>query len=231
VFKSDRLKYTLTCAVFVCRGPEHKTAVTSVVRYDPESNITFGYILSGRASEIHYTLLAIPTQFDLCVHPLLIPVLMAEQLLEVSHCLVSGVHARLRLIEQNIEKKKWINEPRPARDFYKGNAHWLSNETRSFGFCKAQMHAVTLRNSYLAQELGKLDTWMPVDRLGDLQKSTSLLKQRIAYNRSNIEHLSTFLGVEIRLDALKTLVSVLAPDNRPLFIKDIALVKGKVLWP
>jgi hypothetical protein len=31
------------CAVFICRGPEHKAAVTSVVRYDPELNITVGY--------------------------------------------------------------------------------------------------------------------------------------------------------------------------------------------
>lgn len=150
---------------------------------------------------------------------------MAEQFLEVSNCLVSGVHARLKVIEQNTEKKKWIDVSRPARDFYRGNAHWLSNETRSFAFCKAQMHAVTLRNNYLAQELDTLDTWMPIARREDLQKSTSLLKQRIAYNRSNIEHLSTFLGVEIRLDAHKTLVSSIAPDNAPFFIE------GKALWP
>jgi hypothetical protein len=62
--------------VFVCRAPVRNTAVTSVVRYDPGSNITVGYILSGSASEIHFSLLAIPTQFDICEHPLLIPVLM-----------------------------------------------------------------------------------------------------------------------------------------------------------
>jgi hypothetical protein len=201
------------CTVFICRGPEHKTSVTSVVRYDPESNITVGYVLSGRASEIHFTLLAIPTQFDLCAHPLMIPILMAEQFLEVSNCLVSGVHARLKLIEQNTEKKKWVDLSKPAREFHRGNAHWLSNETRNFAFCKAQMHAVTLRNNYLAQELDALDTWMPINRLGELQKITSLLKQRIAYNRSNIEHLNTFLGVEIRLDAQKTLVSSISSSN------------------
>lgn len=189
-----------------------------MVRYDPESNITVGYILSGRASEIHYTLLAIPTQFDLCAHPLMIPVLITEQFLEVSSCLVSGVHARLKLIENNTQKKKWVDLSKPAREFHRGNAHWLSNETRSFAFCQAQMHAITLRNDYLTQQLDTLGTWMPAARLGDFQKSTSLLKQRIEYNRSNIEHLKTYLGIEIRLDAQKNLVSFIASHYTTVLI-------------
>ncbi len=184
------------------------------MRYDPEINVTVGYILSGRASEIHFTLCAIPSQFEICAHPLIIPVLMAEQFLEVSNCLVSGVHARVKLIEQQTETKKWVDLSRPEREFHRGNAEWLSDETRNFSFCKVHMHAVTLRNNYLAQELDTLHTWMPSRRLEDLQKNTSLLKQRIAYNRSNIEHLNTFLGVDIRLEAQKTLVSSLSsPKN------------------
>jgi hypothetical protein len=216
-------------AVFVCRAPIRNTAVTSVVRYDPDSNTTMGYILSGSASEIHFALMAIPTQFDTCEHPLLIPVLMTEQFMEVLSTVIYGIRGRLNAVERISEK--FISSSKPAdRMYYKDTAHWLSNETRSFALCKAQMHACTLRNIFLEQQLNTLDTWMPTALLQDLQKSTSLLKQRIAYNRSNIEHLKVDSGVEIRLEALKTLVSAIAPDNRLFFIEEKALVERKPLW-
>jgi hypothetical protein len=201
--------------VFICRAPIRNTAVTSIVRYDPDSNTTVGYILSGSASEIHFALLTIPTQFDICEHPLLIPVLMTEQFMEVLSTVIYGIKGRLNAVERI--SKNYI-ESSADRGYCSRTAEWLSNETRSFALCKAQMHACTLRNIFLEQQLDILGTWMPIALLQDLQKSTSLLKQRIAYNRSNIEHLKVDSGVEIRLEALKTLVSVIAPDNKGFFI-------------
>jgi hypothetical protein len=193
--------------VFVCRAPVRNTAVTSIVRYDPGSNITVGYILSGSASEIHFSLLAIPTQFDICEHPLLIPVLMTEQFMEVLSTVIYGIRGRLNARERISEN--YISSSKPAdRMYFKVAARWLSDETRKFALCQAQMHACILRNTFLEQQLDTLDTWMSPALRKHLQKSTSLLKQRIAYNRSNIEHLKVDSGVEIRLEALKTLVRV-----------------------
>ncbi len=191
--------------VFICRAPIRNTAVTSVVRYDPNSNTTVGYILSGSASEIHFALVAIPTQFDICEHPLLIPVLMTEQFMEVLSTVIYGIRGRLNATERIAEE--FISSSKPAdRNYFKRTAHWLSRETRSFALCQAQVYACILRNNFLEQQLEILDTWMSPALVQDLKENTLLLKQRVAYNRSNIEHLKVDSGIDIRLEALKTLV-------------------------
>ena len=80
---------------------------------------------------------------------------------------------------------------------------------------QAQLHACVLRNVFLEQQLDALDTWMQPTLIQDLKESTFLLKQRVAFNKNNLEHLKVVSGVEKRLEALKTLVrlSLVLPEQ------------------
>lgn len=179
--------------------------LTTVTRYDPETNITAGYILSGTLSEIYRSLLGIPEQFATCDHPLLTPILMVEQTLETFAAAIEEVNGSLYLVEHSTGLE-FYRELKNGPN-YQEAAQLLNFECRRFAYLRTVLLTVELKHTFLAEQLEYFNSLTSHPRYQELKSKTAALSQRLAYSQSNIEHFKVYKGLEMRYQAQQILVS------------------------
>jgi hypothetical protein len=181
-----------------------RTAISTIFRYDPRTNITFGYIVTDldyqKATSAIFNLL--PTQFLACPHPILLPILFIEQDLCKQLSYVVAVHNRLSVIEEitgftNSEAKKVEDDIQLSdivRKLGTEHAYYSSIETSLLMFRRA-ITTFKGKIEYVDSE------GLPDAAREKLKKYVGRLRDRIEYLESMLENTILFGNIPTRLQA------------------------------
>ncbi len=96
---------TLTFKVLVGRRSDYPGTISTVLRYDPTTNITCAYFVTGSFQEVSISeaFEMMSYQYLECNHPLLLAVLIAEAVLEYITKWMRNLHCELKEIEKLTE--------------------------------------------------------------------------------------------------------------------------------
>jgi hypothetical protein len=99
----------ITSQVLVHRRTHIKDLTSVVIRYDPETNFTTGYILTNLHEDRNLDYLRqIPNQFLGCCHPFVLPIIFIEADFENGMVLIKEFFDDLKDIEQQTEFTNYI---------------------------------------------------------------------------------------------------------------------------
>lgn len=179
-----------------------------VLRHDFETDITVGYLLSQQYSKIHHGLLGIPQQFRTLAHPLLVPFLIGEQILEQASIEQDSVDDDLIDIEMATGFNDYsLNEHDGGPQDYRKLSKGLGAAASKYAQLKSRLSAFKAMYEFLSRELKSYQSWIPKDKWQIYMKSTRALVKRAEYTASHIEHLLMYRGLEMRLQVQQNVVS------------------------
>jgi hypothetical protein len=194
----------------VCKRTENNATISTVVSYNPNTNVTVGYVLSGPWVSIERALLGVPLQFKSYPHPLLLPILMNEVVLENVMLEVKDQEPQLF----NIEKKtRFTNyklhdaSSRLSHDAVGQLMQELGKVTVCFAYIWHALDASRLANEFLLGQLNTLPNVITPQRTNDLSDITRQLRDRLNFSTSTIQHMRVYAGVDMRLKAQQDVVS------------------------
>lgn len=183
--------------------------ISSTLRHDFKTGITVGYISSRTEFRIHDAILGIPQQFLLGNHPLLIPLLMMERMLQEPSRdyglndqaiydieVATGFHGFSGVIPDG-------HDDPDCRQL----AKQLGKAAGQYGFAKARLSAIMLVHEFCLRELKSCQSWIPKDKWQNYKEATAKLVERAEYSASHINHLLGYRALEMRLQVQQNVVS------------------------
>jgi hypothetical protein len=177
----------------VCKRAENNATISTVVSYNPNTNVTVGYILSGGWVSIERALLGVPLQFKSYPHPLLLPILMNEVVLENVMLEVKDQEPRLFSIEKKTRftnYKSHNSSSRLSHDDVGQLMQELGKVTGCFAWTWHALDTSRLANEFLLGQLNALSNVITAQRTNDLSDITRQLRDRLNFNASNIQYAS-----------------------------------------
>jgi hypothetical protein len=194
----------------VCKRAENNATISTVVSYNPNTNVTVGYVLSGPWVSIERALLGVPLQFKRYPHPLLLPILMNEVVLENVMLEVKDQEPQLFNIEKKTRftnYKSHNSSSRLSHDDVGQLMQELGKVTGCFAWTWHALDTSRLANEFLLGQLNSLSNVVTAQRTNDLTDITRQLRDRLNFNASNIQHMRVYAGVDMRLKAQQDIVS------------------------
>jgi len=139
-------------------------------------------------------------------HPLVIPLLMAEMVIDYITAAVFFVDEQLGKIESLTRRKETEAKQRDtsyalATVDYHGVAFDLRDQTAKFARLKAQMETAIDSQQFLLGQVRWMESYKKLDR------SSPLLEDRIQYTLDNLKQMLRYNGIEKRLQAHQNYVS------------------------
>jgi hypothetical protein len=144
-----------------------------------------------------------PSQYLACSHPLLLPVLMIEEVLNYTLIRLLRIHGILSEIEG--QTGFGDIEPRQVQD-YQTLVRALGKQNSIFAYTQAVVYSAQLHLRFLQQKLHRLDNQLPDMHKQKLEDHSISLRERMEFLASNIEHMLLYYGIEMRLETQKTVV-------------------------
>jgi hypothetical protein len=193
--------------VFVCRRGKSAWTTTTVLRYDPKTNITVGCVYSARPLEIRDDLERIPSRFAEFPHPLLLPLLMHELALEHLTRNMDDLDMTLQVIEAQTGFSDYEKISNSRKRDYRPQIDSLGSVTHRFAYDQVRLRSVELTNQFLRQQISFMGTWLTDDqRRAELEVITIRLQERLDLSWSSIQHLQLYRGFEKRLQVRQNVV-------------------------
>jgi hypothetical protein len=190
--------------VFVSKGASAINAVSYLLRYNPSTNITYGYIIAhpeAKPYDFQKCLKLIPAQFKACRHPLTIPVLLNELQTEVAMEGLEHANRKIRPIEATTGYSNYDNEPK-AVDITKDAIRTLGDQHANIMISRRILHFSQLSLKSLNSILSLSgDVFQHVD-----EKYFVSIRNRMDYLQSSIEHGLIYLSLEARIEAQQSAV-------------------------
>lgn len=162
--------------------------------------------MSGLHSDIHGALLAIPAQFQLCSHPLLVPLLMSEKILETYAWRRYAIDRGLATIEYATGYHNWGEEEEASNADFQALARELGASAHDMASDRSGLLQLKSTHSFLLRELVSAKLWMPANKWPKYTPMTAMLQQRGEYTASNIDNLLECHGLEGRMQAQQNVV-------------------------
>jgi hypothetical protein len=178
--------------------------MTYLLRYNPSTNITYGYIIANAESKLHdfqKCLKWIPAQFKACRHPLTIPVLLIELQTERAMSVLEYANTNMRPIEAITGYSNYDDVPE-SREITKeairtlGDQHSYIMISQELLLC-SQLSLKSL-NSILSSSG---NVFQHVD-----EKYFVSVRNRMDYLQSSIEHGLIYDSLKLRMEAQKSAV-------------------------
>lgn len=162
---------------------------------------------------MHHVLLRIPTQFRALMHPLLIPVLIGEQMLEEATFDLDTVDSMIADIEEGTGFNDYAPiEPDSGQSDcfqdYRALSRNLGKVASKFAGTKSAILGIKAMYEFLSQELKSYQSWIPEEKWQDYTESTRTLIERAGYTTSHIEHSLLYRGIEMRLQVQQSVVRI-----------------------
>jgi hypothetical protein len=194
--------------VFVCRRGKSAWTTTTVLRYNPKTNVTVGCVYSARPLEIRDDLERIPSRFAEFPHPLLLPLLMHELALEHLIRNMDDLDLSLQDIEAQTGYSDYEKISNSRKRDYRRQIDSLGSVTHRFAYDQVRLRSIELTNQFLRQQIGSIGTWLTDDqRRAELEVITIRLQERLDLSWSSIQHLQLYRGFEKRLQVRQNVVS------------------------
>ncbi|KAE8447977.1 hypothetical protein EG329_009900 [Mollisiaceae sp. DMI_Dod_QoI] len=203
VFREDDGSFLL-----VNRRPNIRVTVSTILRFDPLTNITSGYIVTdnGYFDIPSFDFSFLPTQFLACSHPILLPILFIEQTLYTRVGDIGLVVKGLDNIEQvtgftsNVAK---MTEDLGLQDIVR----MLGEQHAYYATIETSLLAFKLTIATFKRELDYMNSEsLPAVVQGRLLKHTRKLRDRIKYLESTLEHTLLDGNIKTRLQAQQQVV-------------------------
>jgi hypothetical protein len=206
--------------VFVCRRGKSAWATTTVLRYDPKTNITVGYVYSARPLEIRDDLERIPSRFAEFPHPLLLPLLMHELALENLTRNMDCLDMELQVIEVQTGFSDFEKVSNSRKRDYRPQIDSLGSVTHRFAYNQVRLRSVELTNQFLRQQISSIGAWLTDDqRRAELEVITIRLQERLDLSWSTIQHLQLYRGFEKRLQVRQNVVSEISATQLEVLVR------------
>ena len=193
--------------VFVYHRSNNDGAISAVIRYDSERNITIGYILLGpriSANEVHE---AIISHFRSFPQPLVIPTTIAELTATDLLSEMTLVHLGLAKIEQDTGFGDWKNATVGITRMKPQEwARQLGALTCRFVFLEAAVQCTSMAADFTMRELASMSKYISTSRASSLDTVGSNLRGRVEFLSSNLAHLQIFASISKRLQAQQNFV-------------------------
>ena len=193
--------------VYVYHRSNNDGAISAVIKYDSERNITVGYILLGpriSADEVHA---AIISHFLSFPHPLVIPITVAELTATDLLSEMTSVHLGLAKIEQDTGFGDWKNaQIEITRMKPQEWARQLGALTCRFVFLEAAVQCTAMATDFTMRELDSMNKYISISRARSLDAVSSGLRGRVEFLSSNLRHLQMFASISKRLQAQQNFV-------------------------
>jgi hypothetical protein len=188
--------------VFINRGSYIRGSISSILRYDPLTNITCGYMITdfnyfdlSRRMDLSF----FPAQFLACPHPILLSILAIEQTVAERSISLDKVYNNLVQVEQmtgftvdeQIKSEK-LDFPTMVRRL--GETHLL------FSNIDNAMRALEIAVVMFKRKLEYMDGDVSTDAMREkLSRYVPRLRDRIDYLQSMIQHLLLYSNMSARL--------------------------------
>ena len=186
---------------------------TTVLRYDPVTNITYGYLYLNLSATTMKMLEMLPSQFVECSHPLLIPQTMYELTLQFTNSQLSDCDKGLA----NIEAKTGfgVRKATPEQIDYQVLVRTLGEKQSWMLYSKATLLAVKFSFNFICQKLRSLNEDLAREYRERLETPAAVLNERAEYILSSLEHAEAYGGLEQRMQSQQTVVSSsFSPDGK-----------------
>jgi hypothetical protein len=193
--------------------PFVRTFMSSVLRYDPDTNITTGYILTDFDFDSGFDFVNhLHHQFLACPHPLLIPVSITELALESMMERIGSANIMLQEVEREtgfsaIPTKSV--EPRTKN--YQVLVRRLGEGHAYYSTCQTGVTAIKLAIQSHIKHLERLDTSLPDERQEMLEGHSERLSDRLEYALSSVEHALVHGNISNRLQSQQAVVRATTP--------------------
>lgn len=202
--------------VFVHRPPWLRCYMTTVLRYNPTTNITVGYIFTdfdddedlGFLNHMHY-------QFLTCPHPLLLPVLIDEIALEMEVNQIVNRNDTLNDLEAEtgFSSKRASTSDRAAVPMktsdYQNLVTRVGEEQSYFLANSIALASIKMALQSHLKSLQRLETILPEESKVVLRRPSIQLNDRLEYILSGLEHTVVHGNVDYRYKSLQTVVRIL----------------------
>lgn len=176
--------------------------------------MTAGYILYGPEFDMTRLMPAIVQQYASFCHPLAIPLLMAE--LMIDYLTAEFVLVDEKLEDTEITTRKMEREDKKAANSsnwipagYHSMAFDLGEQSSNFALLNARIETAIASQKFLLSQI----RWMRQGKFPKNEKfdeSSTLLGDRIQYTLDNLEQMLRYNSIEKRLQAHQNYVSQLA---------------------
>jgi hypothetical protein len=193
--------------------PFVRTFTSSVLRYNPETNITTGYILTDCDFDSGFDFFNhLHHQFLACPHPLLIPVSLTELTLESMMERIGSANIMLQEVEREtgfsaIPSKNV--EPRTRN--YQVLVRKLGEGHAYYSACQTGVTAIKLAIQSHIKHLERLDTCLAYKRQELLKRHSLRLSDRLEYTLSSVEHALVHGNIANRLQSQQAVVCAAIP--------------------
>ena len=210
-------------SVFIYHRSNNNSTTSAVLRYDPFSKVTIGYVLLGPDIEIDDVSNAVKSEFPLFGHPLLIPTLLIELTAFNLMGKLTSVHRDLASIEKETGFGDWDRPARKGEDStltYRKLARDLGALNSRYAFIDVAIRCTGMATDFTMREIVTMKLNLPAANLRPLDNVIPSLIDRINVTSSGLKHMEAFGGISQRINAQQNVVSLhislflpLSPDR------------------
>ncbi|KAF5004108.1 hypothetical protein FDECE_9381 [Fusarium decemcellulare] len=192
--------------VFIFRKNSDQASTSSILRYDPQTNVTRGVFHTHYSNINKDNFKDMPAQFIECSHPLLLPLLAAELTFETKIRQLADAIVALDEIEKETGFGFNISDEWTPSSNYRALIRRLGEAQSVLFLALATISAVQLSVVFIRQKLQRLNQILPDTYQRKLKVSSQMLDQRAEFILSNIEH--TYQGdtMKERMQAQQTVL-------------------------
>jgi hypothetical protein len=160
-------------------------------------------------TRIHHALLEIPQQFRILAHPLLVPFLIEEQMLaDASKDQYASDRSIFRIEDATGFNSYVVDESDLGPQDYRKLSKDLGDAATFFAHAKARLLALKAMHDFCSRQLTSCQSWIPTDKWENYAEPTRILLERAEYMTSQIEHMLTYRGQEMRLQVQQNIVRI-----------------------
>jgi len=215
-------------SVFVYHSSNNKGAISTVLRYNSNDNITLGYILLSPCVKVAKVHDAIRSEFLGCSHPLIIPTIIIELAVADTLTELTALSNNLLEIEKGTGCGDWVNEMSTNLQKFPSNEKPSSFEsqpdikircrykdwTKKLGilscklaFYEGAIRCATMANNSTLREAEAMKEYIPASKRESMKRPTLRLKGRAEFLASSLAHLEIFGGLAKRVQTQQEVVS------------------------
>ena len=200
----------LTFSVYIYHRALSNSSFAATLRYDPEHNLTIGYVILGPYIELEDFRKAVELQFVHITHPLLIPILLTELGTQFRVKRLIEIHMDLRIIEEQSGFGAWT-VTRPVKGSSSQNYREWAREIGTLdsrcAFIEADVQSSLLRVDFTMKEIQAMRDYIPAEKFQKLKGAAIKLVNRVEFLESNLRHMLVYGGTSKRLRAQQNVVN------------------------
>lgn len=195
--------------VFVLRKSGDVASISTILRYDPQTNVTGGVFYIHTSSIRPDYFKKMPDQFINCSHPLLLPLLAIELTLDAKVNHLTRYAGELIAIENRTGYG--VNPLRGESNLpsdYRALVRKLGLAHSKLYLALAAIAGSRLSIQFIRQKLHHIHQFLPEESQRKLNFPCQMLDERIEFLLSNTEYLLVLGGLKEQMEAQQTVVSM-----------------------